>query len=158
MANFKPIETQEQFDELIKDRIARAESSAEKIAAEKYADYESLKEQVAGFDDVKADLETQLKEATEKLAGNGTEVEGLNAKIKQLETDSLKVKIAYELGLPLDMADRLRGETEEDIRKDASTMADYTKKGAPSPLRNPDADDQDGVLAHFRELNPNIKI
>ena len=41
MAEFTPIETQEQFDAMVKDRLARAE----KAAAEKYSDYDAVKKQ-----------------------------------------------------------------------------------------------------------------
>ena len=41
MAEFTPIETQEQFDAMVKDRIARAE----RAAAEKYSDYDAMKAQ-----------------------------------------------------------------------------------------------------------------
>ena len=44
MSDFTPIETQEQLDKVIGERIRRAEQKA----AEKYADYEDLKTQNAG--------------------------------------------------------------------------------------------------------------
>ena len=43
MSDFKVIETQEQLDAVIKDRITRAEAKA----AEKYADYDDLKAQLS---------------------------------------------------------------------------------------------------------------
>ena len=45
MAEFTPIETQEQLDKIIGERIARAKQSA----AEKYADYEDIKAKNAEF-------------------------------------------------------------------------------------------------------------
>ena len=49
MADFKPINTQEEFDAAIKDRIERAERSVEP----KYSDYGKLKDQIAKLEEEK---------------------------------------------------------------------------------------------------------
>ncbi len=65
MSDFKVIETQEQLDEIIRDRIARAEAKA----AEKYADYDALKTQSEDKDKQIAALSEKLEKQNELKAG-----------------------------------------------------------------------------------------
>ena len=92
MSEFKPINTQEEFDAAIKDRLERERG--------KYADYENLKTQVGT-------LTTERDTAVQQLGD-------ANAKIKTYETNSVKMRIAQAKGIPAEMALRLTGETEED--------------------------------------------
>ena len=63
---------------------------------------------------------------------------------KGYETAALKQRIAQEKGIPAEMAARLSGETEKDIRTDADAMAAMirTIKG-PAPLHDPMEKDPD---------------
>lgn len=110
MSEFKTINTQEEFDAAIKDRLERERN--------KYADYESLKENVGTLTAERDTARQQLADA--------------NAKIKTYETNSVKMRIAQEKGLPASMASRLTGETEEDIMKDAESLVQifHTARGA----------------------------
>lgn len=118
MADFTPIETQEQFDAMVKDRIARAEKSA----AEKYGDYDAVKKQNAELTDQIAKLTEQIRKQTETIDGNKVTVDDLTAKVQKYETASVKTKIALELGLPYQIAERLTGSDETEIRADAENM------------------------------------
>ena len=118
MSDFTPIETQDQFDAMVRDRIARAERSA----AEKYGDYEDVKKLNADLTTQIAQLTEQIKTQNETINGNKTVVDDLTAKVQAYETASVKTKIALELGLPYQMAERLAGTDEESIRKDAEAM------------------------------------
>ena len=112
MSEFKVIETQEQLDKVIGERIRRAEEKA----AEKYSDYEAIKTQNEEY----AKQIAQLQEATK---GNQSTINELKAQVQNYESSSLKTKIALEIGLPYQMAGRLSGNNEEEIRADAETMA-----------------------------------
>lgn len=137
MAEFTPIETQEQFDAIVKDRLARAE----KAAAEKYSDYDAVKKQNADLATQIAQLNEQLKKQAETIDGNKAVVDDLTAKVHGYETASVKTKIALELGLPYQMADRLTGTDEESIRKDAESMVALIGMNKPKvPLGNPEPD------------------
>ena len=122
MSDFTIIETQEQLDKVIGERIRRAEEKAQKEAAEKYGDYESVKAQNSELSTQIAQLTEQLKQQKETIDGNKAVVDNLTAKVQGYETASVKTKIALELGLPYQMADRLNGSDEEAIRKDAEAM------------------------------------
>ena len=110
MSEFKVIETQEQLDKVIGERIRRAEEKA----AEKYSDYEAIKTQNEEY----AKQIAQLQEATK---GNQGTINELKAQVQNYESSSLKTKIALEIGLPYQMAGRLSGNNEEEIRADAET-------------------------------------
>lgn len=131
MAEFTPIETQEQFDAMVKDRIARAE----RAAAEKYSDYDTIKGQNTDLTNQIAQLTEQIRKQTETIDGNKTVVDDLTAKVQAYETASVKTKIALELGLPYQMAERLAGTDEESIRKDAEVMVTLLGNNKPvAPL------------------------
>lgn len=130
MTDFTPIETQEQFDAMVKDRIARAE----KAAAEKYSDYDALKTQNTDLSNQIAQLTEQIRKQTETIDGNKTVVDDLTAKVQAYETASVKTKIALELGLPYQMADRLTGTDEDSIRADAETIKALLGNSGGMPL------------------------
>jgi len=151
MSEFTVIETQEQLDAIIGERIARAEKKAEEKAAEKYADYEDLKKQTEDQAAKINDLSSQLSAQTENASTSAKELEDLKAKVHQYETDSVKTRVAHEEGLPYDLAARLSGEDEESIRADAKALVALVGKAKPTaPLGNPEpvakGDDRDAAL------------
>lgn len=108
MPEFKPIETQEALDAIIDERLARER--------EKFADYDNLKQSVSNLNETIQTLNG------EKATAQKT-IDDLNGKVKRYETDSVKTRIALSTGLPPEMIDRLRGDTEDDIKQDAETLA-----------------------------------
>lgn len=141
MGEFKPINTQEEFDAAISERIKRERETL----AKKYEGYlspadaaEKEKTAKAAYEELKGKHDKLQKEAE----SHDKTVQELNAKIKGYETDSVKTRIAHEAGLPYEMASRLTGDTEEAIKKDAETLSKLVKasgsKGAP-PLASREA-------------------
>lgn len=126
MSDFTKIETQEQFDEAIKERIARVEKSTreavEKEQAQKYSDYEEVKKKNAEYADQISKFKDEKKEFETKIAENSKTIEELTAQSKANETNSVKMRIALEQGLPYELATRLNGATEEEITKDAESL------------------------------------
>lgn len=134
--SFKTIETQEQFDAMVKDRLERARESVRK----EYQDYESLKEKVNGFQKEKESYETKIASLTKSN-------EEITGKYKALETDSLKVKIALENGIPFEMANRLSGTDVDSITKDAKLLSGFVSKPHQQPRRNPEAGPSDDAYS-----------
>ena len=66
------------------------------------------------------------------------EVAKKDATIKSYETKSKRVEIALGAGLPYELAGKVSGETEEDMKKDAQTLAGFLKNNNPYPSYNPD--------------------
>ena len=128
MAEFTPIETQEQFDKMIASRLERAEN---KIRAE-YSDYEAIKE-------ANAKLTADFEALKAENDGSKATIAELNTKISGLETSQLRTRIGLEHNIPLEMISRLAGTTEEEIKADAESMAKFvTSNTHTAPLFNND--------------------
>jgi len=112
---FKPIETQEQLNAIIGERIKREREQAAGNRAE-------LENKVADYEKQISALTNQAQESAKKYAGYDKALTELQTKVKGYETASVKTRIAHELGLPYEMAERLRGESEADIRTDAEAF------------------------------------
>lgn len=153
MSEFKTIETQEELNSIIKSRLERERESVRREYDEKYSDYEDLKSQLSIAKNDKASLETQIQELNDKVSSFDT----LSARNKQLETDSLKVKVALSKGIPYEMAMRLNGDTEEDITKDAETMAQFIANGNPMPRRSTEEQQKEVGDEAYRNLIKGLK-
>ena len=139
MSDFKIIETQEQLDAIIGERVKRAERRAEERAAEKYSDYDDLKTKAQTYEKQIADLSEQIKGGETKQAEFTKQIEELTGKVHQYETASVKTKIALETGLPYQLAEKLTGDDEEAIREDAKKLAEFVAKpAAPMGSMEPD--------------------
>lgn len=148
MSEFTPIETQEDFDKAIKSRLAQKDREL----AEKYKDFKSPDELAA----IKADFDKQikaaqdsLKEAQEKLKDHDNVVSELTTRAKNAETSLLKSKVAIAAKLPIEMADRLVGETEDDLKADAEKLSGLMAPqggGTPPPKVTPPAGGNDNGM------------
>ncbi len=139
MAEFKVINTQEEFDERIKERIERAEKKATEKAADAFKGW-------ASPDDMKA-LQEKHKGEIEKLnAAHAEELkkyEGYDAKfaeyeneIKGLKTSALKAKIANEMKLPMDAVEFLQGDDEKTISESATKLSKLATPHGVGMVRN----------------------
>lgn len=131
MANeFKTIETQEELDAIIKARLDRNTKTVTDEVKKSYEGYLSP-------DEVKK-LTEQVDTLTKALTEKETAITDLTAKNKAYETASVKARICHEKGLPYELAERLSGETEQDISADADKLAQFVSASKPAaPLYNP---------------------
>jgi hypothetical protein len=130
MADFTPITTQDQFDAAIGDRLKRERDSLTK----KYGDYDDLKNKVADYEKQISDLGKTIESSSKKYAGYDKTLAELQSKVKGYETSSVKRRVAHDAGIPYELADRISGETEEDIRRDAESLAKFLgSKNPPAP-------------------------
>ena len=155
MAEFVPINTQEEFDERIKSRLERERNTISK----QYADYESLKENNSALTNEKATLMKSIEEKADEINNLNQQLSEANSKLKTLEIDSLKTKVAVEVGLPFELKDRLSGETEEAIRDDASALSKIFKSQNNSGLpgfngsnNGKEPDENDGYKNMLKDL------
>lgn len=142
MSEFKAIETQEQFDAAIGERLKRERDTVKK----EYSGYlspEDVEKKYSGYlspEDVEKKYKNHL--SPEKVAE-------LNAKIKGYETDSVKTRIAHENGLSYEAIGFLRGEDEESIRKSAESLRGLIGASNVAPLASTEqvlADAKDAAL------------
>lgn len=80
-----------------------------------------------------ADLHEQLENQTAE--GIKSDIERLKKEIEGYELTELKWRIANECKLPFDMADRLSGTTEDELRADAKQLVNYVKH-SPQTIEN----------------------
>lgn len=159
MSEFKVIETQEQFDALIGDRLAKNREKVMAELSEKYADYEAIKSEKDAMAEEIATLKQSLTDTTNKLNESGTSIDELKKTVAKYESDSAKTRIAMSMGIPYEMADRLSGTTEEELIEDAKKMAMYFQVPKVAPMASTEPQkEEDGVLEAFRKLNPNLKL
>lgn len=156
MSEFTPIETQEELDRIIGQRLEREKEST----AKKYGDYDDLKKQNKEYQKQVSDLSAELKKYEEGSAETSSQISELEAKVKMYETDSVKTRIALEAGLPYGMARRLAGETEDEIREDAKSLVNLIgSQQVNTPEQNDDLSkkgESSDKLA-YRELLTKIK-
>ena len=127
---FKAIETQEEFDAAIKARLDRNTKTVTDEVKKSFEGYISP-------DEAKK-LTEQVESLTKALTERDGSIADLTAKNKQYETASVKARIAHEKGLPYELAERLSGETEQDIAADADKLAQFVSSQKPAaPLYNP---------------------
>lgn len=150
MSEFKTIETQEELDRIIQDRLARER--------DKYKDYDQIKTRNAELETENNTLKSTIEKSSNDAKTHEQTVADLNAKIAGYETSSMRTRIALQNGLPLDLADRLVGDDEESIKADAERLAGFVKPNKPivPPLRSqepPLGDDED---ADLKEMLKNL--
>ena len=130
-AEFTPITTQEEFDHIVGPRLTR---EREAVAKRYDADLEGLRQDLSARD---ARIR-ELEEAAKSHETDAATIRELQARVKGYETDSVKTRIALESGLPYGMAQRLSGDTEDAIRKDAEELRAMMRASQPKePLAKP---------------------
>ena len=136
--DFEIIETQEAFDEKVKGILEENTKTVTDTVKKQFKRYISP--------DESAKLNQQIAELT--------------AKNKAFETSSAKMKIAFENGIPFELAEKLSGETEEEIKADAEKLAGYINSNKqPSPKFSPEipvgASQKTALLSVLKNLNKN---
>lgn len=114
MTEFKTIETQEELNSIIAERLKREK--------EKYADYDKLKSDNEALTKQLATVNQALKDKEDESIGFSTQIEELTGKIKSYELANLKTTIALKNGLPYDLAERLVGNDEDSLNVDAQNL------------------------------------
>ena len=85
------------------------------------------------------------------------QITGLNKTIESYKREDLKRKIAVDCGLPFNLSNRIQGEDEESMRKDAESLSNFIKNSNPSvvPLKNVNEtkDDDSGLRSLLNSLD-----
>lgn len=130
MAEFTVIETQEQFDAAISERLKRDRESQ----AKKYEGWMSPEDKQKLIDEYETKIKAHEEAATaaeQKLAEKDAAIEE-SAKYR---TDLEKTRIALDAGLKIEYADRLRGENADEWKADAESLAkDFAANHVTAPL------------------------
>jgi len=165
MAEFQAITTQEEFDSRIKDRLERerntAAANAKKEFETKLAELESLKTEKETWTTEKAAFEASVKEKTDNIASLTAQLSAEQTKVKGFEKENLKRKVAQDAGLPDTLAGRIQGETEEEMKEDAKSLALVFKannnKGIPMANLDDKSGNQDEKKAAYKKMLQEMK-
>lgn len=159
MAEFTPItiNTQEEFNKLFGERAAQARRSAEAEAEKKYAGYDDFKAKAEKYDTDTTALNQRIAELEGEKTTSATKITELEKQIKGYETSATKMRVARETGLPLELADRLAGDDETAMRKDAESLVKLFKAQNVAPLRRTDGGGGDGKDAALKKLLDNVR-
>ena len=139
MSEFTPINTQEEFNQRISQRLEEARNAER----QKFSDYET----------VKKDLETAKADAQKK----DETITDLQKQLKGSRAELAKTRIALEKGLPVEMSGRLNGETEDEIRKDAETLSALFGRKNPAPMRDSEPPAGNGKNAAYKKMLDSLK-
>ena len=147
---FKPIESQEELDGIIKDRLKRERESTSKkfegwISPEDHQ--RALDEAAKSFDDYK-----KAHESDEQTIAD------LTAKNKAYETASLRSRIAREVGLPYECAERIRGEDEQSMLDDARALKKLVGSSQPIPTKSTETEAPDAETAALKTVLNGINL
>ena len=130
MSDFKIIETQEQLDAIISERLRRDREAQ----AKKYEGWKSPEDMQKALEDLNAKVKA-LEDAAAVSQQTIAEKDAEIAKSAKYKTDLEKTRIALAAGLKIEYADRLRGETQEEWEADAKVLAkDFGQAHATAPL------------------------
>lgn len=149
MTEFKPIETQEQLDSVIKARLERERA--------KYADYETLVGKIQNLETENLNLKNTIDEQNRSDDNYQNKIVELEKKVSSWEIKSLKQQIAIKNGLPFDLADRLQGDNEESLNEDAERLASLvTVKKYTQPLADNEPSVGDSIDNAWRNVVKNL--
>lgn len=155
MSEFKTIETQEQLDKIISERLNREKEKYES----KLSEYESLKGEKEKLEKQLSELSTSLEETNANKKNFEEQINELNKKVKTYETKNLKTKIALENGIPYEFANRISGEDEKSIKEDAQKIAEFFKSQQPTPpLKDTEPPKVDGENAEYKNLLSELNL
>lgn len=125
MAEFSPITTQEELNNVIGERILKAKESAAK----------EFQLQIAAKDDEIKQFRAQLEETNNLLNAANERISGfaqLEEEAKGYKKEHLQYQVAVKMEIPFRSAHRIKGETEEEMMQDAEDLRRELGIGAPS--------------------------
>ena len=158
MSEFTPIQTQEEFDKAIKGRLAQKDRELE----EKFKDYlspEKVADMKKAYEE-KLDAAKELAKESEAKASEAVKsMSELTQRAEKAELSLLKQSVANKNKIPLELADRLVGTTEDELMEDANRFATFMKPLGAPPLHsnetrgNGDGSTNNGMLSLLNSLN-----
>ena len=149
--DFTPIETQEQFDSMVKERVERAKKSAVKEFETQLKDLEQTKEQLATKDSEIEALKAKINAFEGEKKTSEESYHAMEKELSELKLKALKTQIAMDNNIPLGMADRIKGEDEEAMRADAEKLAPFVSKSV-APSYKPEEAPKDPTEEGYREM------
>src|SRR5690625_2048905 len=118
------------------------------IQAVKPTDYDELKEASKTYEQQINDLQATIDAQKESLGS----IDELKKEIESYKLKDIKTNIAVQAGIPLELAGRLSGSTEEEIKADAESLAGLVNTNQTLTLKHtepPNADAEESAYANM---------
>ena len=160
MAEFTPItiNTQEELNKMFGERAEAARRAERERMEKQYAGFEDFKAKAEKYDnDIRA-LKDQITGLEGEKSASTTKISELEGKIREYETNSAKMRIARECGLPPELAERLSGADEAAMRTDAENLAKLIQGQNVAPMYRPTGEGaNDGKDAALKNLLQKVR-
>ena len=102
-------------------------------------DFESLKSEKETLAQQLAELNNSMTSLTDAKSAIEQEKETLTKEVNIFKQKDLKTRIAHEYKIPFELAGRLTGETEEDLKADAHSLSQLIVQKPMMPLASTEA-------------------
>lgn len=106
-----------------------------------YERFKEVNERAKAMENRLAQIEADAKERQEKELVEQQKWQELaqarEQELKQLQSEQMRMRVASAKNLPLDLADRLRGDTEDEIAEDADRLLSFIQANQPQPQSGP---------------------
>ena len=152
-------QTQQQPGPVPYDRFQQVIEQKNRAEAEKRALEQALAQALAalgGKPQKQGDGETEATD-TEKSEQGADAVDPLallQATVRQVRVENLRLKVAVETGLPMELAERLRGEDEEALRADAQQLLALLNQKPVTPGVPPPTQGGQTAQVDFSKMTP----
>ena len=148
--SFTPItlNTQEEVNQFFGERArhvrsaTRAEVEAE--FTQKYAGFDDFKAKAEKYDADISAKDQKISELEGEKTISAAKITELETKVREYETNSVKMRIAREAGLPAELAERISGTDEAAMRADAETLGKLFKSQNVAPMYKPSGESGTG--------------
>lgn len=121
--------SQADLDRLVKERLERERK--------KFADYDELKKAKDELEELKKKDLSELERERQEKEAIKAEKARVDAEIAALKVEGLKSRLVLAAGLPLELVDRVRGTTEEEIKADIEQVKKFLKPTSVGAPTNP---------------------
>nr|DAE10369.1 MAG TPA: minor structural protein [Siphoviridae sp. ctwrX9] len=118
-------------------------------------------DELAGLKTEKATLAQQLTDLQNTLKtqeGELSSVEDLKKEVETYKLKDLKTTIAVQAGIPFDLAGRLSGSNEEELKADAEKLAGFVNKKTTLPLKPTEPDKVDTEEKAYANMLNNLNL
>ena len=157
---FKVIESQEQLDGIIQERLNRAEKQYAK-QFEGWTSPEDVKTLKESHKSEIEKLNAKFAEQLEKYKDVDTQIAEKDAKIHAYEISSVKSNVAHEIGLPFEAIEFLQGDNEKEIRENADKLLKMTSANSHyqnvAPTRSTEVAKGDSLDEAYRSVLEKMK-
>lgn len=138
------------------DEIMKAHGKS--VQSAKPSDYDDIKSAHATLQQQINDLTATNQSLNEKTSEYENEVNDWKTKATNYEKTNNQYRVASQVGIPLELASRLQGDTEEDLKADAEKLSSFMSKPEPMPLKPSEPTKTDPEIDAYKSLVQNLKL